>query len=65
MAKDETLNVRINSTEKAAFIRKCDNIDQEYYDILREMVTAFTEGRLKITPTDGQKQLNKELYNVN
>ncbi len=64
MAKDETLNVRINSTEKADFMKKCSNMGEEYYDILREMVTAFNEGRLKITPTDGQKQLNQELYNA-
>ena len=64
MAKDETLNVRINSTEKAAFIKKCDSIDREYYELLREFVTAFNEGRLKIEPTDGQKQLNLELYNA-
>jgi len=64
MAKNDTLNVRVNATDKKAFEDKCSSIGREYYDVVREMVTAFNEGRLRIKPTDGQKQLNKELYNV-
>lgn len=63
MAKDDVLYVRISTVDLEAFKKKCVSMDREHPDVAREMITAFTEGRLKITPTDGQK-LNEEMYNV-
>lgn len=64
MAKGDQMQFRIVSADKTAFVKKCNSIDRDYSDLLREFVTAFNEGRLRITPTDEQKNLNKELYNA-
>lgn len=59
---DDSLNVRANSTKLHAFKKRCKEMNRDYPDIVREMVDAFSEGRLKIQPTDQQRKLNKELY---
>lgn len=64
MSKDGVLYVRICSVERNTFTKRCKDIDRADSDVVREIITAFNEGRLKIIPTDGQKTLNKELYNV-
>lgn len=45
--KDTSLNFRISSEEKKAFVEKC----KRYYGhtwVLRELVTAFVEDRIQI-----------------
>lgn len=65
MSKDDALNVRINKDDKEAFLSKCKSLNRPYYDMIREMITAFNEGRLKIQVTEEQAKSNKELYDVN
>ncbi len=62
MAKDGILFVRVEEDSLETFKVKCKSLG-EYSDVIRDIITAFNEGRLKIKPTDGQKKLNEELYN--
>lgn len=59
MGKDEALNVRIDKSDKDAFMKKCEKVGRNYSDVVREMITAFNEGRLKITQTEEQKKMEE------
>ena len=61
MAKESLLNVRMGS-DLDTFKKKCELIGREHYDVVREMITAFNEGRLKIQQTDEQKKGMEEYY---
>ena len=67
MAEEElndSLNVRVNSTELSTFKDKSIRSTGKPYQILvREIMEAFNDGRLRIIPTKDQK--SGELYNVN
>jgi predicted DNA binding CopG/RHH family protein len=59
---DGRLDMRVNSTELEIFMKKCDRVTGKPYQMfLREVITAFNDGRLRIKPTDEQKQIG-ELY---
>ena len=60
MAKDAVLFVRVEEDALNKFKVKCKPLG-EFSDVVRDIITAFNEGRLRIKPTDGQKQLNLEL----
>jgi predicted DNA binding CopG/RHH family protein len=65
---DGDLRIRINENELDIFTAKSKRATgKPYQTLLREIVTAFNDGRLRIIPTEEQKNTVKslgELYNV-
>ena len=65
---DGNINMRANQTELDIFIAKSKRATGTPYQVLiREMITAFNDGRLRIIPTEAQKASLTylgELYNV-
>ena len=64
---DSRMYVRVTEDGKQNFIQACvtNGIDQN--DMHRELLNAYSDGRIKITPTESTlKTLNhkRELYNV-
>lgn len=53
---DDNLAVRIFKNDLALFKRKCDDIGKPYQLMVREIVKAFNEDRVRIIPTDEQKE---------
>jgi hypothetical protein len=59
------INVRVSFDLKRAFKAKCDEHGKRYYEVTRELMEAYIEGRVTIEPTPAQKKMIKETYNVN
>ena len=60
---DDNLTVRVNSTVLEKFKDNAQRISGKPYPLLvREIMTALNEGRLRITPTKEQKKSLGELY---
>ena len=58
-----TLHVRVSSLNLAEFHEKClVDFHRKPNDVLRELIRATADGRVKITPTEGQVAQNKDLY---
>lgn len=61
MSNDEPLDdqvaTRINGKVKTKFLRKCKKLKKGHNLVLREFVTAFNDGRLKIIPTKEEQEL--------
>lgn len=62
---NDRLDIRINDEDKQLFIERCDELNRQPQSLLREMVTAFNERRLRIHVSDDQLKSQQELYNVN
>ena len=59
---DGDLRIRISQAELSIFQQKSKRVTGKPYQLLlREMITAFNDGRLRIVPTEDQKQ-HGELY---
>lgn len=65
MSKDTMLNVRMPVADVERFKLKCERLGRPQSVVLREFVEAFNDGRLKILPTENQKEEMKEMYDVN
>lgn len=62
MALDTFFNFRVDDTAKEGFIDKCKSIGRDHNDMLRELVTAFNEGRVRIELGDEHKKLLGDIY---
>ena len=62
MAKEATMNVRMDEDELETFKSRCSHMGREYYAVVREFITAFNEGRVKIELTDEQRKAQEVLY---
>lgn len=69
MADEKTLNdrldIRINYEDKQDFIDRCAELKRQPQSLLREMVVALNERRLRIHVSDDQLKSQQELYDVN
>lgn len=69
MADEKTLNdrldIRINDEDKHDFIDRCVELKRQPQSLLREMVVALNERRLRIHVSDDQLKSQQELYDVN
>lgn len=62
---NDHFKVRINGVKLQTFKDKSEKVTGKPYQIfIREMIDAFNEGRLRIIPTEEQKILLGEIYNV-
>ena len=69
MAEEKTLNdrldIRINDSDKQDFIDRCAELKRQPQSLLREMVVALNERRLRIRVTNESLKSQQELYDVN
>ena len=62
---DGDLRMRMSQSELEIFQKKSKRVTGKPYQLLlREMIKAFNDGRLRIVPTEEQKSQLGELYNV-
>lgn len=62
---DGDLRMRMSQSELEIFQKKSKRVTGKPYQLmLREMISAFNDGRLRIVPTEEQKSQLGELYNV-
>jgi hypothetical protein len=54
---DDSIGLRINRIAKGDFLLKCGKLKKDHAEMIRIMITAFNEGRLTITPTKEEQEL--------
>lgn len=66
MAKTVLLGARVDASFHESFTKKCRAMNRKPSDVMREMYSAFIDGRLTIELTEEQKTAQKGMYkNVN
>lgn len=59
----ESLNTRVDVDVMDKFRTVCrEKYDRDPNDLIREFITAFIDHRIRIIPTEGQKNERSELY---
>lgn len=58
------LGIRVTIKDRKTFLRKCNEYNKTYNEMLREIIIAFNEDRVQISLPSDQKNLLKEIYNV-
>lgn len=53
---DNDLKFRVNTDVLETFKKKSKDLGKDHPVMIREIMTAFNEDRLKIVPTDAQKE---------
>jgi len=53
---DEVLSLRMCKEDVEGFKKACKALGRPYQDMLRELVSAFSDNRVKITQTEKQKK---------
>ena len=51
------IQIRLPAADLLEFENRCVEMKRPYQNVLREMIVAFNESRLKINPTDQQREL--------
>lgn len=59
---NDRVDARINVEDKQRFIDKCDTMKRTWPSMLREMIVAFNENRLRIVVKKTDKQAMEKLY---
>lgn len=54
------INVRTDLDFQMRFEKKCADMKRSKHEVVHEMIEAFIEGRLKINPTDTQKEVYQQ-----
>lgn len=63
--EDDQFRMRFNSKQFQAYKDKVKELTgRSHTDFTRELLIAFTEGRVTITPSPTQKNFLKDVYNV-
>ena len=63
-SKDEQLAVRVAPSIKEQFNARCDAYGVSPADMLREIVSAFIEGKLRISVPENQLKILKGIHHV-
>jgi hypothetical protein len=59
---DRPINLRVNGEKFKVFEKWCEDSETTTPDILREVIEAIPEGRVKIQKSEIKNQKLKELY---
>ncbi len=62
--RNDRIDLRISESDKIDFVLACGRFGVAYQDMLREMIGAFSEGRLTITVPPTQLKILKGVHNV-
>lgn len=63
---DDRITIRLLSKERTRFEKYCSKtLSRNPSEVIREMMVALSDSRLKITPTKTQTKSHGELYDVN
>lgn len=62
---DEQLRVRVKRSTFIAFNGRCALINKSYPDVIRELMEAYSEGRVRIVLPEDQKKAIEETYHGN
>lgn len=54
MALDTHINLRMSEEDVKRFDKRCDEISKPRYQVLRDLIIAFNEDRVRIQPTKQQ-----------
>lgn len=60
---DDEIRMRVRGNALKMFKKKSQTVhSKKYTDLLRELIDAFNEGRLRIVQTEESREAQKELY---
>lgn len=60
---DDRLDLRISSADKSQLLLKCSELQTSYPSLMREIIVALNEGRLRIITTKTHKTKSKLYVN--
>ena len=63
MSEQDTLHVKMDKDDVVKFRKAAKKYERTAHDVLKELIIAFHEQRLTITPTRSQTKQQEELYN--